>query len=365
MFIHHFNSTVKALIQGLLLTAALGLPTTLAQPADSVAAAPVLRLRILGGLADLNQYTRHEQPFWSRELARLSQGKYSADIIPFDKAGVPGSDMLRLLKLGVVPFGTSLVSSMGQQYSPFVAMDLAGLNPDMTILKRNVAAFRPYLENALRSRYNIQLLALYTYPAQVLFCKQPFSRLQYLKGRHIRVSSSTQSDFVSALGALPVVTGFAQIMANLASGNIDCAITGTMSGNTLGLHDATRHISGMPITWGLAMFAANGNAWDALPPDLRALISRELPQLEARIWAESEQETTEGLACNTGASACSGGHRGSMALVRPDAADQQLRLNIFKTHVLPHWLQRCGVSCTDIWNQTIGQTSGIAAKVTP
>ena len=281
-----FNSTAKTLIHGLALLLALTCPSLPAQPVPDTK--PVLRLRILGGLAGLNQYTRLEQPFWSRELAQLSHGKYSADITPFDKAGVPGGDMLRLLKLGVVPFGTTLVSSMAQQHPQFTAMDLAGLNPDMASLKKNVAAFRPYLENELRSHHNIQMLALYTYPAQVLFCKQPFSRLTDLKGRRIRASSTTQSDFIRAIGALPVMTGFAQIMDNIASGNIDCAITGTMSGNTLGLHEASRHISSMPITWGLAVFAANINAWAALPPDLRALISRELPRLETKVWTESE-----------------------------------------------------------------------------
>jgi hypothetical protein len=49
--------------------------------------------------------------------------------------------------------------------------------------------------------------------------------------------SSTQADFVSALGGTPVYTEFAQIMANMKSGNTDCVITGTMSGHTLGLHE--------------------------------------------------------------------------------------------------------------------------------
>ena len=76
------------------------------------AKAPVpYKLRIVGGLAGLNQYTRQEEPFWSKELARLSGGKFDAEIVPFDRAGVPGGEMLRLLQLGVVPFGTTLISS--------------------------------------------------------------------------------------------------------------------------------------------------------------------------------------------------------------------------------------------------------------
>ena len=88
----------------------------------------------------------HEEPFWTRELARLSGGKFDADIVPFDRAGVPAGDMLRLIQLGVVPFGTTQMSSLSAPFPQYTAADLAGLNPDMASLKKNVAAFRPYLE---------------------------------------------------------------------------------------------------------------------------------------------------------------------------------------------------------------------------
>lgn len=287
-------------------------------------------------------------------MARLSGGKYRADIVPFDRAGVPGADMLRLLQLGVMPFGTTLVSALAQTYPAYAAIDLAGLNPDLASLKKTTAAFRPYLEKELRQRHHIQMLALYVYPAQVVFCNRPFTGLADLKGRHIRVSSVTQSDFITALGAVPISTGFGQIMANMASGNTDCAITGTMSGNTLGLQRVTSHIHSLPITWGLAVFAANQNAWDALPPDLKALLSHELPLLEASIWQASERETTEGLACNTGSSSCNTGTKGKMLQVAHSASDEVLRQQVLRNSVLPEWQKRCGAACVQVWNLTIG-----------
>lgn len=324
---------------------------------------PLQKLRIVGGLASVNQYTRNEEPFWTKELPRLSGGKFEADIVPFDRAGVPGSDMIRLMQLGVVSFGTALVSAMSSQYPEYIAPDLAGLNPDMASLKKNVAAFRPYLEKSLRERQGIELLAVYTYPAQVVFCKQPLTGLSNLMGRRVRVSSSTQSDFVAALGGVPVLTGFAQIMSNMDSGNTDCAITGTMSGNTLGLHEVAKFIHTLPVNWGVAIFGANQAAWNALNPELRALLSRELPKLEASIWRESERETSEGLACNKGASPCTTGKRGNMVEVHLSPQDERQRKEIFATTVLPHWLQRCNGRCEDIWNQTIGAVTGIKAEV--
>ena len=173
--------------------------------------------------------------------------------------------------------------------------------------------FRSYLEKSLHERHSTKLLAIYVYPAQVLFCKRPLSSLAELKGRRVRVASSSQADFMAALGAEPVLASFAQVMHHMSSGNTECAITGTMSGNQLGLHEVTDFIHPLPLTWGLALFGANEAAWQALPPELRGILANELPKLEAHIWTDSEKETLEGLACNTGQAACTSGRKGHMS----------------------------------------------------
>ncbi len=316
-------------------------------------------LRIVGGLAGVNQYTRHEEPFWTRELARISNGRASAEIVPFDRAGIRGQEMLRLIQLGVVPFGTSLLNLSAVLDAELAAPDLAGLSPDIATLRRNVGAFRPYLDKVLRERYGSELLAVYAYPGQVTFCTKPVASLADLAGRRIRVSSATQSDWAAALGATPVQTAFADIVANMRSGNIDCAITGSMSGNTIGLHEATGHLHTMVVGWGVAAFLANGAAWDALPKDLQSLLRRELPKLEQAIWLEAENESRDGIACNTGAAECAGGRKGRMSEVRASSADAAKRREILVNSVLPAWHKRCGPPCVQVWKQTIGPVSGI------
>lgn len=334
-------------------------------PSSAAAAAVPYRLRIVGGLGAISQYTRQEEPFWTQKLSRLSGGKFAADIVPFDRAGVPRTEMLRLLQLGVVPFGTTLMSSLTSQYPQYTAPDLAGLSPDIATLRTTLAAFRPYLEKSLRELHGIEALAVYVYPAQVIFCKKPLRSLADISGRRVRVSAASQADFVGALGAVPVPTSFSDIVPSLTAGNAECSITGSMSGNTLGVHKLTTHLHALPVTWGLAIFGANRTAWQALPTDLRALLSRELPRLEAAIWAESERETANGFACNSGASTCVGGSRGAMTVVPVSAQDERRRQDILKTTVLPRWVQRCGARCAEVWNQTIGPVRGLVAVSAP
>lgn len=328
--------------------------------AAAAAAEPPLRLRIVGGLANLNPYTQHEEPFWTRELPRLANGRVQAEIVPFDRAGIRGPEMLRLVRLGSVPFGTALLTLSAAQDPELAAPDLAGLNPDLPSLQRSVGAFRPYLERLLHERFDARLLALYLYPAQVTFCSRPLSGLDDLAGRRVRVSSASQADLMQALGAIPVHTAFADIGAHLRNGSVECAVTGTMSGHLVGLHELTGHLHTLPISWGLAAFVANRQAFGALPAELRELLLRELPRLERALWDAAARETDEGIACNVGAAGCRSGRPGRMVMVRPTPADERRRREALLNAVLPRWVERCGSSCAELWSKTIGPATGIA-----
>ena len=323
-------------------------------------AAP-LRLRIVGGLATINQFTRQEEPFWTRTLPALTGGKVQAEIVPFDRAGIRGQDMVRLLQQGVVPFGTALLSLSLTQDAIVAAPDLAGLNPDMATLRRTIAAYRPLLTTQLRERHGLELLAVYAYPAQVVFCKQAFTSLGDLAKRRVRVSSVTQADLIEALGGTAVFVPFADMLSQMRAGTLDCAITGTMSGNTVGLHEVTSHLHPLAINWGVSLFLANRTAWAALPPELRQLLNQQLPVLEQAIWADADRETGEGIACNTGAAPCLSGHKGKMTVVKTTPADAQRLRDLLSSTVLPRWVARCGPRCAEAWNDTLAPIVGVRA----
>jgi Bacterial extracellular solute-binding protein, family 7 len=179
----------------------------------------------------------------------------------------------------------------------------------------------------------------------------------------VRTSSSAQSDLVAGLGATPVDTPFAEMPAQMRSGNIQCAITGTMSGHTIGLHREATHVYPLPISWGVTLFVANGKAWQALPEALRTVLRRELPALERRVWDESERETAEGLNCNVGHEPCGAtGPRGTMTAPALHPGDSERLRDLLRDAVLPRWLLRCGADCAQAWNATLAQPSGVPAR---
>ncbi len=328
-------------------------------PAKSYSADGPVQLNVVGGLAGVSQYTRFEEPFWTRQIEQLSNGRLRAEIQPFDRSGLPGPEMLQLMRLGVVPYGTALLALVAGDDPELNAVDLPALNPDMASLRKNVELYRPYLHQVLQDKYDIELLGIYTYPAQVLFCTKPFKGLNDLAGRRVRTSSVGQSEMMTALAAKPVLTPFANIVDAVRTGSVDCAITGTLSGNEIGLSDVTSYVHVMAISWGLSFFGANEAAWHMLPSDLRATLRNGIRGLEQGIWSAADGETEEGLACDTGSAECRGGHPSHMVLVPVTPEDRAARTRLLVNSVLPAWVGRCGAECADAWNHTIGPELGI------
>ena len=352
------STTVPPTLTGRILAALM----TFLVPAHLTWADQPVELKIVGGLAGVSQYELFEKPFWESRIESISKGRIHAEIHPFDRSGLPGQEMLQLMRLGVVPFGTALLAVVSADEPELNAVDLPALNPDMSALRKTVAAYRSHLEQTLHDQFNIKLLAIYTYPAQVIFCTKPFTGLSDLGGRRIRTSSVGQSEMMAALGALPIVIPFASTTAAVRNGVVDCAITGTLSGHEIGLSDVTSYIYPMAISWGLSFFGANMTAWNALPSDVRSILLDAIGALEHDVWDAADRETSEGIACDIGEQTCEKDERpGHMKLVPITAKDELRRKQLLGETVLPTWIQRCGVDCVTTWNETIGPLEGIAA----
>lgn len=356
------RSAIRQALSVVLATAASCLLPVVALSQAPAPSEPEIRIKVVGGLADVSQYVRYEEPFWRQHLLEASGGRIRAEIAPFDRSGIRAQEILALMRLGVVPFGTALLAVVSNEEPEFNAVDLPIVNPDMATLRRSVALYRPHLTAILAERYDVELLAVYTYPAQVVFCRESFRGLADLEGRRIRTSSVGQSEMFAVLGATPVVIPFGETLAAIRSGVVECAVTGTLSANSIGLHEVTTHMHGMAITWGLSVFGANRSAWNALPEWARSLIRREVGELERQIWEAAEVETGEGIACNTGQASCRSGRRGSVTLVPTTPADEARRLQLLTETVLPGWVRRCGEPCVDAWNDRLAPALGVTAR---
>lgn len=347
--------------------ASLGLAAALLAGACPSAAQPAspIQIDVVGGLAGVSQFERLERPFWSNRVPEITGGQAQAQIVPFDRSGIRGQEMLQLLRLGVVSFGNVLLGLAAADEPELNAIDLPLLSPDIAALRRVVSLWRPRLEVVLQERFGLKLLAVYTYPPQVVFCREPFTGLADLAGRRVRTSSVGQSELVTALGGTPVVIPFSEIVPAVRNGTVTCAITGAKSGNALGLHEVTTHVSRLGISWGVSVFVANQDAWDALPPGVQDQLQRGLSNLEQEVWADADREIRDGLDCNTGRPNCSTGRLGRMTAVEERRQDDAWRMRLLASSVVPSWVRRCGEECAIAWNRYMAPDLGLTAPVGP
>jgi hypothetical protein len=133
-----------------------------------------------------------------------------------------------------------------------------------------------------------------------------------------------------------------------------------MSGNAVGLHEVTSHLSRLAVGWGVSVFAANRAAGWACRR--RCGPAREgLRQLEGEIWRSAEVETENGIACNAGLDACVDGRRGRMTVVEERDQDEERRAQLLRDVVLPSWVRRCGAGCAESWNRYVAPALGLWA----
>ncbi len=316
---------------------------------------PSVHLKVVGGLGQTIQFKNFEEPFWSKQLAERSGGRITAEVTPWDQFGIKGAELLQFTRLGAIAISTVSLSQIASEDPEAAAVDLAGLNTDIPTLRASIKAYLPTLRDIYRSRYGLELLAIWSYPAQVIFCNRPITGLADLKGVKVRVASAMHSDFVEGLGGTGITIPFDGLMDALKKHVADCAITGAMSGYRLGLQNATTHLDATTVSWGPYVLFANRAAWLRFDPAVRDFLTTEVDRLGDQLWEAAEHETQEGIACLTGTGACSAGVPAHMTLVPASAEDRKAMRQSFTTVVSPRWSERCGAECVANWNETIGR----------
>lgn len=322
---------------------------------------PKTNLNVQGGWATAGIYQEIEVPFWTERLPSITGGNVTATIASLNEKGLKGPEVFRLMRTGVIDFGTSALGYVAGDDPQNEGPDLAGIALDIETARKVSDAYKATLSKLYMEKYGIRLLMLYPAEAQVFWCNSPIASLADLRGKKVRTGNRTVADFVEAAGGVTVTMPFGEVVTSLQLGVIDCAVTGTFSGNSAGWHEVTTHLYPLTVGWSPFMYAVNAKRWEKLDPSLQTLLTEEFAKLEDEIWSAGDARTTEGLNCATGG-ACTFGKPGSMTLVPLAEADSALRAQYVAEVVLPRFAERCGEACIADWNQTIGSLIGIEAK---
>jgi len=323
---------------------------------------PVTELKVLGGLSTRSNYKQVEQPFWLKTIPEHSAGQITAEIKGFDEMGLKGSELLKLMKQGVIEFGVIPLIYPAADTALYEAVDLAGLATDAKTARQISASFAPILAKHVSNTYQSKFLGVSPFAPQVLFCNMPLRGLQDLKGKTVRIITRSQGELIEALGAKSINMPFAEVLSAFQKKTIACAMASSMAGYTAKWYSAATHLYALPLGWNQEIHAVNQKAWDQLNTDVRALLEVNLAKLTERLWLFAETENQKGYDCNTGAKSCPMAPKGNMTLVRPTQADLATIKRLATQSIVSKWAARCSGACVSEFNQTIGKSLKITAK---
>ncbi|MCC7100905.1 MAG: TRAP transporter substrate-binding protein [Rubrivivax sp.] len=318
-----------------------------------------VNLQVVGNLGITTQSKELEQPFWAKQVPEATGGRVTANFKPWNEMGLKGPEVFKMLGQGVFDVGTSQLGFVAGDNAINDATDLAGVSPDIDTFQKVTKTFRPALEKHYEQQ-KIKVLGLFSYQAQVLFCRDPIKSLADLKGRKVRTSGASQADFVGYFGSSGINMAFGEVQQALQNGVIDCAITGTLGGYKAKWYDGAKYLFALPINWGAGLSGMNMGSWRKLDAGTQKTLQEQYAKLEQAIYHQNVRENDLGLACNTGG-ACSEGPAANMTLVQPSTVDVELRKKALVEQVLPRWAARCGAACVKTWNDTVGKTVGLHA----
>jgi TRAP-type transport system periplasmic protein len=307
------------------------------------------------------QYTRVDIPILRDQVAQRSGGRIQVQLSTHAERNLTGTEIVRLVRSGQADIGGATLTSVSGDVPFLDGVDLAGLSPDIDLARRIADAVIPVANRELE-RFNTRILVIYPFPAQVVFCRQPFTSFADLRGRRVRIFGNSLNDFFTAIGAQTVSIGFPEVYSALERGVVDCGITGSGSGAAARWPEVTTHISNMALSWALTGYIVNVQWWNRLDPQVRAFLEGTFREVADKQWELGAAASRDGIDCNIGrAEGCRIHNLATrpMTEVPVTDADRALVRDALEKTVLPGWVRRCGARCGEIYNQVIAPISGV------
>jgi TRAP-type C4-dicarboxylate transport system substrate-binding protein len=308
----------------------------------------------------MTQFTLVDIPLL-REMPARTGGRVNVTLASHAERNLSGLEIVRLVRSGQAEIGAGTLTTLSGDVPLLDGIDLAGLAPDIAKARQIAEAILPVANRELE-RFGVRLVVMYPFQAQVLYCRQPFTRLEDLRGRKIRTFGQSLVDLMTALGAQPVSIGFPEVYSALERGVVDCAITGAGSGAAGRWPEVTTHVSSLPLSWGVSGYMVNLGWWNRLDPAVRSFFEATFREMTDKLWELGAVGTRDGLDCNSGKREGCKLHplaARPMTEVTPTPEEAARLRQIFETVVLPGFVRRCGARCGEVYNQVVAPISGV------
>jgi tripartite ATP-independent transporter DctP family solute receptor len=211
-------------------------------------------------------------------VRRETNGRLEVAIFPNNQLG-GDTAALAQLRSGALQFFT-LDGGILQSVVPVAAIQGIGF-----AFRDSADAFRAF-DGALGDyvRKAIEAQGLYVHPKmwengmrQVTTSTKPIATADDLAGLRIRTPpGALWIDLFRSLGASPTPINFSEVYTSLQTHVVDAQENPYAVIDTARLYEVQKYLSATNHMWSAYHFLGNRDAWNALPPDIRAVVERNL-----------------------------------------------------------------------------------------
>lgn len=320
------------------------------------------KIRVVGSWSSLSLFKNFEKPFWTETVPK--ELGFKTSITSLSQVKLKGPAVLRGIEMGLFDVVYTCADYVVPDSPALAGLDLPALATDIETAHKVVDAYWQVMETALEKDFNVKLLSIIPYPAQVLFTTEKINGLSDLKGKKIRASGWTTSEFVSALGASGITLSFSEVPQALQRGIVSGAITGSLSGYSAGWGEVSDYVYPLPVGgWDYVIGTMSINTWNKLSQEEQAKLQRLVKDhMMEPAWQVTADETTQGLVCLSGKGDCNYGTPGKAIILPITEGDRKLAQDILVKNVLPAWAKKVDSQVVDSWNQGVGNVVGFKAS---
>lgn len=320
--------------------------------------------RVVGTWGNASMYKDYEAPMWKKYIPEASDGKITADMRAITDLGLTGTETIKLLTTDAFEVGFGLYAYIVSGNPVFEGFDLGMVPRNADEQKRISDAYAPIVDKAMDSIHHVKVMANYPFPLPLIACRDEFKSLADLRGRKIRVFSTTLGDMVEGLGAVSVSIPLGEVPTALQRGVVDCAISSGLAMYRAKWFDVVHYLYERPVVGAMAFLGMKKARWDSLDKPTQEFLAKQSKLFEERTWDATKADEQQGIACLTGdklnGPACREGEPAKMKLVRAAPGDAAVREKVLNDFVLKRFAARCSAECVANWNKTAGAAVGLS-----
>lgn len=219
---------------------------------------------------------------WADAIAERTNGRLKITIYPAGGLDIPWSEALYSIQGGSISIIFIPTAYMGGANKFFGLTYLPGLIT--SVAEHQLASSAIYdLRVQEFAKFNAIQVSHWAFCNQIYASKKPLRIVEDFKGLKVRSTTPEDAALMEALDANPITMPYTEVYTALQRGTMDAFCTGADAMAGVSAWEVCDYINELTAMMAGAPILVNKDAYEALPPDVKAIFLEEVYNTETRI----------------------------------------------------------------------------------